>query len=739
MKKYVWAVIFALWNTIAFGQEIFLPDAIKKTVAPVKINTDLKIDGFLTEPEWQQAAIISNLVQTDPVQGLPAKRKTVIRVLYNKDHLYFGITCYDTVGRNQYRTLNLKRDFSAANSDFFALAIDGYNDERNCIMFGMNPYGVQRDLLAFDDTYTDPDWDGLWTLRTQRTDTAWVAEVAIPWKTIRYKKGEGKVQTMGISFARIARSINESSNWPAIPRAFDGLRMPYAAKLINVETLPPATNIRVTPYTLFSRTTAFKDANRIAAKNTFKPGGDLAWSINPNTLLNLTVNTDFAQADVDMLVNNSNRFSILYPEKRQFFLENSGLFSVGLNSQGNGLTDYSTIIQPFFSRSIGLDGNGTPLNINAGARLVYRSDDQNIGGLYINQGGNDLAKPANFLATRYSKNIGSQSRIGGLLSYKAMGTGNSNTQNYTGSIDGFFRFGQRLSWSAMVSGTRDNTRLNGYAASSQLLYNSNTLSWWYNQSVVTRNYDPQMGFVARGNVLVTDPGLQYQLRGKWLPSFVRAIVPGAAFTFYHNATTHKLTDRYINLNPLYLQFQDGGVISYAVVLTKQVLDAPFTPLGTSIIAGTYQYTRHRLSFTSDLSKKIAGELVLDAGGYYNGKYNSIAAAVSFAPVPYFYTSPKIQLGRLNGVGEMRGSKNVTLFSVQQRLALNPRVQLSGVYQRSSVGSTEGWNARFAWEFKPLSFFYLVYNNNAFNDGTTAIPSSISNRQFIAKLSYLRQF
>lgn len=736
MKKYVWAIIFALWTTIAFSQGVFPPDAIKKTVTPVKITTELKMDGFLNEPEWKQAAVINGLVETDPAQGVAASRKTVIRVLYNKDQLYFGIVCYDTVGRNKYRTLNLKRDFSAANSDFFALAIDGYNDERNCAMFGMNPYGVQRDLLSFDDTYTDPDWDGLWTLRTQRTDTAWIAEVAIPWKTIRYKKGADRVQTMGISFARIARSINESSNWPAIPRAFDGLRMSYAAKLINVETPSPATNIQLTPYTVFSRTEDFNNGSVTNAKNTFKPGGDLAWSINPNTLLNLTVNTDFAQADVDMLVNNTDRFSVLYPEKRQFFLENSGLFAIGADG-GSGLTAYSATIEPFFSRSIGLDANGTPLSIHGGAKLVYRSQNESIGGMYINQGGNDVTGAADFLVTRYSRNIGTQNRIGALLSYKGQV---NNGRNYTESVDGFFRFGQRLSWKTMLSGTRDDqTNGNGYAAFTRLLYISNTLIAWHNESIVTRTYDPQMGFVARSNALITDPGFQYQIRGKWLPGAVRALVPGADLTFYHNAANYKLTDRYINLNPVQLQFQDGSVISYSIVLTKQLLDAPFTPLGTSINAGEYRYTRHRVSFISDLSKKISAELDYDAGGYYNGTYNFLTAAVSFAPVPYFYISPKVQAGKLDKVGKMVGSTNVTLFSLQQRLALNPRVQLSGVYQRSSVSNTEGWNARFSWEFKPLSFLYLVYNNNAFNESVTAIPSTISSRQFIAKISYLKQF
>lgn len=174
---------------------IFAPDLVKKKLGAVKIKNDLKIDGKLDEPEWLLAKPVGDFIQMDPVQGVPAKKKTIVKLLYNKNFLYCSAICYDTVGKDKYRTLNMERDFTAAYSDFFALAIDGYNDERNCVMFGMNPYGAQRDLLSFDDNYYDSDWNGLWTVRTQRTDTAWIAEIAIPWKTLRYKNNPDSLQT----------------------------------------------------------------------------------------------------------------------------------------------------------------------------------------------------------------------------------------------------------------------------------------------------------------------------------------------------------------------------------------------------------------------------------------------------------------------------------------------------------------------------------------------------------------
>ncbi len=733
--------LFFLFVSHSFSQEIFPPDPIKKLVRATKIDGNIKIDGQLNEPEWLLAVPIKDFIEQDPIQGIPAKKKTSVRLLYNKTYLYMGVICYDTVGKNNYRLLNLQRDFSASNADFFAIAIDGYNDERNCVMFGMNPYGAQRDLLSFDDNYYDPDWDGLWTVRTQRTDTAWIAEVAIPWKTLRYKNIADSLQTWGLSFGRTARGSNEISGWPAFPRAFGGLRMPYAGKLVDIQAPKPSTNIRLQPYVLDANNATIQDGKTLSSNNVFKAGGDVKWAINPNTLLDLTFNTDFAQADIDRVVNNTNRFSVFYPEKRQFFLENAGLFTVGMDPLSNGQSDYSARIQPFFSRAIGLDANGSPLTIDGGARLVYRSDKMNIGGLFIRQEGNAITNSTNFFVGRYSQNLGQQNRIGALLSVKDGDAGSlTGSRNFTGTVDGFFRFNQGMSESFMISTTNDSKSHTGYAAASQLYYNTNTLVAWLNESIVTEKYDPQMGFVARGNTIVTDPGFLYQERGNWLPKFVRTFSPGFSFTTYHNATTQKLTDRYININPVTFQFQNGGLLSWYVIVAKQNLDDAFSLLNVPISKGTYSYTRHKITLNSDPSTRFSIALTGDLGQFYNGAYNSLNTTLSYAPSPYFFISPSIEYGRLTNVGTNMVSKDVTLYTLEGRIALNPRVQLSGLFQKTNVTNTIGYNARFSWEFQPLSYFYVVFNNNSISqDNSLTRVIKTTDRQVITKISYLKQF
>lgn len=730
-------LIISSFINSSLAQIVFPPDSVKHKISASPITRNIKIDGALNESEWALAQFIPEFIQMDPFQGSPARKKTKVRLLYNKTYLYVAAICYDTVGKANYRVPNFKRDFGNGSGDDFSIAIDGYNDERNAVSFTTNAYGVQSDLVSFDDNYYDTDWDGLWVVRTQRTDTAWIAEIAIPWKTLRYKINRDSLQTWGISFSRMARADNELSAWPAFPRAYSPLRMAYAGKLININAPAPSGNIRVQPYTLYSYAQSKYNNTVTETNNSIKPGGDIKWALNPNTLLDLTFNTDFAQADVDRKVNNINRFSVFFPERRQFFLENAGLFAVGIDPlPGNGLAEYSARIQPFFSRSIGLDSNGRPLPIPAGARFINRTKKQNIGALLVKQDGNSVYNNAAYIvAGRYSRNFGKQNRIGALVTYKTSENKLIPTTDFSATIDGFIRFNQALSVSYMGSVNKNSViNKNGYAASAQLIYNTNTLVAWWSQSINTENYKPQMGFVARNNVIITEPGMYYQIRAKWLPKFVRAIFPGISYITYHNTTTGKLTDRYFNFIPLWCRFQNRSLIFYNYTATQQNLETGFNLLGEPLQKGVYNYYRHKFGYTSDLSKKVSYAVTANLGSFYNGHFNSVTATVNIAPFPNFFLSPSVETGKLKNFGTSRVSKKVELYSIECRAALNPRLQLTGLFQKSSIINSVNWNVRFAWEFKPLSFFYIVYNNNTFERA-----SKLNDQQVIVKFSYLKQF
>ena len=298
--------------------------------------------------------------------------------------------------------------------------------------FQTTPYGNQRDFQNFNGNLYDNGWNTLWSVRTQRTDKGYYAEFAIPFKSLRYDLPENdEAAEWGLTLIRYARRDIEVSSFPAIPQAFTPYRMTYAAKLVGVKVPPPSANVRVEPYSLYQYENRNVNGERIE-ENNLKIGGDVKWAINPRTVLDLTINTDFAQADLDRAVNNLERFNIFFPERRQFFLENSGIWAGGLQQS----------IRPFFSRRIGLKGtfNAAPAPIEVGARFTQRTEKQAIAGLFARQGGTSNSMASNFGVLRYLRNYGRENNIGVMYTHRMdesePANGNDFYHNSTLTIDG---------------------------------------------------------------------------------------------------------------------------------------------------------------------------------------------------------------------------------------------------------------------------------------------------------------
>ncbi|TAH20156.1 MAG: hypothetical protein EAZ08_06685 [Cytophagales bacterium] len=720
----------------SFGQDIFQPDSNRREIHAIEIQKNLHIDGKLEEVEWNLAKPSKDFVQVEPLQGEKANHDTEIRMLYNKHFLYVAAFCKDSLGKKSIRVPDMRRDFDDDSQDFFGLCIDPFNDKRNAMSFMTNPYGSQSDLLSFDDLLYDTDWDGLWRVRTSRTDAGWIAEIAIPWHTLRYPKTDKTAQSWGINFFRTRRYTNEAAAWSPYPRAFSPLRMEYAGLLKDIQPPPPSPNVRVQPYLLAS-SDKLNGSDIGYDKNTnVKIGGEVKWAVNSNTVLDLTVNTDFAQADADRQVNNVTRFSVFFPERRQFFLENASLFAVGL-APDDGLVGGSMRIQPFFSRTIGLDDNGNPLPLDAGARWVSRSLTRNYGGMFMRQRGNEENGAVNFAVARYSHNIGKQNRIGGIMTMKnrESTTNLAGYTNWTGAVDGFFRLSQKISLNAMALSTYStNNTGSGFGGYAQLSYNSNQFVGWSTSTVITKDFTPEMGFVARHNVISNSTGGFAIWRPKWRPKWIRNLEPGIFSDTYLQASTGKLQEFNININPVWIALQNGGSFGLFITPTFQRLDNVFSPLNIDIQAGDYNYLRYALMAMSDASKKISYFLNYERGGYYDGKLTTLSANLRTSPIPHLSFTVSYEENRFSDIGINKTSESVKLIGIESRMALNPRLQLIGFYQYNTSQHREIWNMRFSWEFKPLSFLYLVFNQRSFQ--TTERQQS---QHLIGKISYLKQF
>lgn len=720
----------------AAGQKPANPgDTLRREIIATPIQTSLHIDGLLNEPEWALAQPSPRFIQVEPVQDAAPAFETIVKVLYNRQHLYLGIFAKDSMGKKAIRATDFKRDFNFLAHDLVLLTFDGFNDQRNAMGIGTNAYGVQRDFLSFDDLYFDIDWNGLWNVRTARTDSGWFAEFEIPWQTLRYKKTSDSIQHWGFNIYRNRRLTNEITAFSSFPRVFSSSRMEYAGVLKNLRPPPPRSNIRFQPYVLGSLD-QYKgyDSTVRPQQNNVKVGGDIKWAINPNSILDLTANTDFAQADADLQVNNTTCFSVFFPEKRQFFLENASLFSPGIQQSVDGSGGYLHL-RPFFSRSIGLDAEGRPIPIVAGGRFVNRSSTQNYGAIIMRQKAEENSPATNFFVGRYSRNFGEQSRIGTLVSVKNAANG-TNTE---ATLDGFFRLGQSQSVNTMFTYTNtSNTGLKGFAGVMQYYNTTNDYKIWYTQSVVTKDFDPQMGFVSRTDIIGSTPGMNWYYRGKLLPfkKILRALEPGFLPEFYWQASTGKFIERSLYFWPVWFNFQNGSYLGYGYTPVYQRLTDYFEPLGIRIAPGEYHYAFHETLYSTDPSKAVSVSGNFRWGQYYTGRIISGDWKLQIAPIPHVSILAQFNQVNFRGVGEAKENKTVNLYIVQGRFALNPRIQLTGFYQNNALDHSQSYNVRFSWEYKPLSYVYVIYNHGSLVDPLH--PLKMVDDHVMAKISYLRQ-
>lgn len=711
----------------------FSPSEVPLEIFAKETQEKIYVDGTLDEASWQLAPVVRDFFRMEPRQGGKYNYETFVRVLFDKQHIYFGVFCKDSIGRKGIRVQDLRRDFLFGENDIFYLQLDPQNLKRYCASFQTTPLGNQRDAQIFDDTFTDNDWDALWKVRTKICDSGFYAEFAIPFASIRYEHSKTDSASWGVTFARLARRDYEITVFPAIPQAFSPYRMNYAAQLKGLKLPNPAINLRVQPYTLFQYNYSSDASGNVSTNSFLKAGGDLKWAISPRSVLDVTINTDFAQADVDLAVNNITRFNVFFPERRQFFLENRGIYA------GADITN----VKPFFSRTIGLSNaqyNATPVPIDAGIRFSDRNKKRTIAGLYVHQRGTDDQGAANFGVARYLANYGRQSNIGAMITYRLDEAnhlkGFKQRSNATLSIDGLIRPVDDITIQYIATASQNNSRDSiGFAGSFYMAWMPNKWYWAWWTDFVDQKYEPGMGFVFAQNTIKHNPGGYFIWRPKtsWLSKLVRRWDPGFFVNWYQNANNLKTQEFSLYLFPIYIITSGNGIIEYAYFPYWQNFEQGFSILGKTINAGRYVTSRQMVRVGTDASKKLSLTSKIEWGGYYNGKLTSFSFSTRLAPSPYIVFSGSVDYNRFQKFGNLQQDFTATLFTGGLRLAYNPRLQLSTFYQYNTFDKQGRWNIRASWEFAPLSFVYLVFNENNF------LGSEVSNSSVISKISYLKQF
>lgn len=735
MKLYSLFFLFLFWSTALTAQQAdgnFSPPKEKEVVRAIRAKGAIKIDGKLNESDWQRAVPIADFFRMEPRQGGAYRYKTQVRVLFDDKYLYVGAFCADSLGKRGIRVQDLRRDFSWGENDIFGIQLDPQNLKQYAVAFQTTPYGNQRDLQNFNDQSTDNDWNALWTVRTSQTDEGYYTEFAIPFKSLRYDlpiKDEEVI--WGITFTRLARRDYEQTVFPAIPQSFSPYRMTYAAQLKGLELPEPSANVRVEPYALFQYENQTEDGAK-TTESSFKLGGDAKWAVNPNTVVDLTFNTDFAQADVDRAVNNLERFNIFFPERRQFFLENSGIWS----------GSYQFAIRPFFSRKIGLAGdfNAQPAPIDVGVRYTQRDEKQTLAGMYIHQAATDISQAANFGVLRYAHNYGKENNVGFMFTHRLNESSeslNRETQNNsTWTIDGLIRPSDQWTVNYLASVSTDYEKGDlGFAGRFFAGRQANKSYWGWVTEYIDQSYNPAMGFISQSNVIRHNPGGYWIVRPKKL-KWIRRWDPGLFVNYYHDANNPgSFQQASLYLFPIYVFFTDGSFVEYAITPTWQNINFSFAPLGIAIPQEEFFYVRHDINIRTDQSKKWSLSGSYEWGEFYNGRQKKVVGGARVAPSPHFALNVDYEYILLEELGILQQNMETHLTTLGARLAVNPRIQMSSFYQYNSFDDQGRWNVRFSWEYQPLSFLYLVFNSNTISTH----ERDFQQQQTIAKLTFLKQF
>ena len=669
--------------------------------APFAPPARCALDGRLDEEIYGVTPAISDFVQQEPDEFAPATEKTEAWVMFDEDNIYVSARCYET--RPDRRVANeMRRDTSQLRqNDTFAVLFDTFHDRRNGYLFYANPIGGLADSQITDEGPPNVDWNTVWSVKTGRFDGGWTIEMAIPFKSLRYSPGRD--QTWGVNLRRVVRWKNEWSYLAQVPRAlttFRGiLKVSSAATLVGLQAPSGSRNIELKPYVLGGVTTDNTVTPQASNDITARAGGDIKYGLTQNLTADLTINTDFAQVEVDEQQVNLTRFNLFFPEKRDFFLENLGIFafagraSAGL-AAGSGDTPYL-----FFSRRIGFDaGRETPLR--AGGRITGKAGGFTLGALNVQTGDNDATRVegANFTVLRAKRDILNRSSIGAMLTHR------SATPGRTGSNDGY---GLDASF-----GLYQNVRIDGYAARTRTTgrasddlsyrgffdYNADRYGVQLERLVVEPNFLPEIGFLRRTDMRRNFALARFSPRPGGVPHLRRFTFQGSLNYLTNNENR---LDTREQTGFWQTEFTNSDLASVRFIDSFERLVRPFDVYpGRRIAPGLYDFQTWQFSYTGGQQRKISGEVVYEVGSFYDGDRQSIALNTARIQVtPQVSLEPSLSLNFVDLAPE---GFTATVLRTRATYTVTPRMFVSGIVQYNSTNASVGSNLRLRWEYAPGS-------------------------------------
>jgi hypothetical protein len=668
----------------------------QKTAKAIRVSIPPTIDGHINDAAWEQATKIDQFFQREPNPGEAVSEKTIVSICYDNNYLYFAVKCYDDP--KKITAKEMARDVNLGNDDRVQIILDTYLDHRNGYWFQIGPRGSIGDALVSENGASlNKEWDALWTGKASINSEGWEAELAIPFKTIGFDPDKS---VWGMKLIRNIKRKLEASYWPVANLNTHRFQISDSGLLEGLEGITQGIGLDLSPYVIGGINT--KKSTKTAY--TADAGLDMFYQITPRLKASLSVNTDFAETEVDDRQINLTRFSLYFPEKRDFFLDGSNYFNFGIQGDDNNL--YRNSIAPFFSRRLGLDNNGNMLPVNYAAKITGTQNNWNIGLMHISDqreyGNSQLS------VGRISRNLGKQSSVGVIGTW---GNALSTDRNLVGGLDmklATSRFQKNknlaLTMFGLISdspGKTDHTTSWG----ADIAYPNDFLNFGLGHYEVGENFVAGIGFVPRTGVKASYGNISVGPRpNHW---GILQVKTGAGFNYLTNFNQVMVT-RVWNVQPLGIRFKSGEEFSYSLNQQYEFLTKDFPIFSGFIIPqNAYTFWYHNILISSAGSRNLAGILSLGSGNFYNGRKQDMKLTVNYkVAVPLFiggnYT--------VNHVTLPEGDFTARIYQLNMNILFSPTVTLYNYFQYDNASDKMGWQSRFQWILKPGNEIILAWTS-----------------------------
>lgn len=693
----------------------------------LRVTGLVSVDGVLDEPVWAEAEPVTDFVQSKPNTGYPASERTVVRVLYDDQNLYIGAVLYERDPRD-ITVYSLRRDFPTGEGDVFGIALDTYLDRRNGFLFGINPRGGFADLQAFDNGRDiNFSWEGVVNRAVRVHEEGWTVEVAIPFTTLRFDATTD--QPWGLNFLRRIRRRNEDSFWAPMDRRFSLNRMTEAGTLTGLSGMRSGLNLMVKPYILSERAsgevlTGGEGVTDVDA------GFDVKYGVSRRLTLDLTYLTDFSQVEVDEEQVNLTRFSLFFPEKREFFVENSGLFDFGdVPERGYRLGASLQDFKLFHSRRIGLEG-GRPVPVLGGGRLTGRVGDWGVGILNMQTRGAEDLPAENFTAVRLRRTVFGSVQLGGiLLNREVTDDAPGGGFNRSFGADLYARLFGKMVVQSYLAGTRDGgDGGNNRAARISVAFRDR----FWNTSIMFREmgdaFNPEMGFVRRRGIRhsYATVGVHHQRAS----GLLNELNPFVEVDYITNLES--VLETRTGTAGLITTMLDGSRLTLEYSDRFEQLFEPFRVLGEQEVGvGSYDFKEVSADFQSSTGRVVSAGMRLSSGGYFGGTRRSAQLGGQWKPNYHISFDLNAQYNRIDLGGDPFTAE---VYRGRVEYAYSNNLFGSGLVQYNGATDEMIMNLRLDFIHSPLSDLFLVYTERR-----DVGEDTVLDRQFTAKLTKLWSF